>query len=578
MIPPAIALVAPSALPRALWDSLNVTVGGRLAQGTPVSLPCFNTYDGQSYQRNGTACAAVESGYTSPSFRVENFGAYMQASLLFSRTSTSEQCLLDMSNPSNPQAWTNFNCSQGAIPPYYIEVRSAKDVIAAYAFSEATGVPLTIKNAGHDYKGRSSLKNSLALWTLNLKGISYSKTFVPEGCPRHLKYTAMTVGAGMGWADVYQYADANNFTAIGGYHQTIGASGGWIMGGGHSVLTPVFGLGVDRALEFKIVTPDGSVRTANECQNSDLYWALRGGGGGTFGVVLESSSLVEPRTIPLQVANLSFPIVGNNTHDWFKILINNTYKWGTEGWGGHIQGSSLINVTPLLSIDQAKESLQEVSDYVLSQNGTVVVETLPSWYAFFTKYVLAAEAPVGTEYLLGTRLMPSSLFQTQTGMEQMYNAILNILPYAYPYIVVGTPFLYNHTAGTTSVTPAWYNSFWHISARTSFLFNSTLAAKVNAYQLGNQLVQNFYNISPDSGAYFNEGLVYEPNYQQSYWGPNYDRLLSIKKKYDPLGLLDCWQCGEFPYMFIQPLVVDSELMFQLGSRVNLTRGILAGLK
>ena len=48
------------------------------------------------------------------------------------------------------------------------------------------------------------------------------------------------------------------------------------------------------------MTPDGEVRTANECQNADLFWALRGGGGGTFGVVLESTQRVEPK-LTLQV-------------------------------------------------------------------------------------------------------------------------------------------------------------------------------------------------------------------------------------------------------------------------------------
>jgi hypothetical protein len=53
-------------------------------------------------------------------------------------------------------------------------------------------------------------------------------------------------------------------------------------------------------VEFKIVTPDGEYRVANECQNKDLFWALRGGGAGTWGVVLETSQKVEPQ-LKLQV-------------------------------------------------------------------------------------------------------------------------------------------------------------------------------------------------------------------------------------------------------------------------------------
>lgn len=66
------------------------------------------------------------------------------------------------------------------------------------------------------------------------------------------------------------------------------------------MLSPVFGLGVDRVLQFSLITPDGEFRIANACQNDDLFWALRGGGGGTFGVVLEVSYKAE-RRFPLQV-------------------------------------------------------------------------------------------------------------------------------------------------------------------------------------------------------------------------------------------------------------------------------------
>lgn len=77
-------------------------------------------------------------------------------------------------------------------------------------------------------------------------------------------------------------------------------SGGWIGGGGHGALSNQLGLGVDRTLQFKVVTPDGVLRVANDCQNTDLYFALRGGGGGTFGVVMETTMIAAP-AMKLQV-------------------------------------------------------------------------------------------------------------------------------------------------------------------------------------------------------------------------------------------------------------------------------------
>ena len=78
-------------------------------------------------------------------------------------------------------------------------------------------------------------------------------------------------------------ADAHGVVVVSGAARTVGAAGGWILGGGHSAISPQYGLGVDNVLQFEVVTPDGQLRTANACQEKDLFWALRGGGAG-FGV------------------------------------------------------------------------------------------------------------------------------------------------------------------------------------------------------------------------------------------------------------------------------------------------------
>lgn len=67
------------------------------------------------------------------------------------------------------------------------------------------------------------------------------------------------------------------------------------------MLSNNFGLGADRVLQYRVVTPQGEYLTANACQNTDLFYALRGGGGGTFGVVMESTFLAEPRPLTIQV-------------------------------------------------------------------------------------------------------------------------------------------------------------------------------------------------------------------------------------------------------------------------------------
>lgn len=100
---------------------------------------------------------------------------------------------------------------------------------------------------------------------------------------------------------------AQNATVLVGASSTIAVSGGWVLGAGQSVLSSVFGLGINRVVQFTLVTSDGRVRIANECQNKDLFWALRGGGGVTFGVILNSTYRVESAALSIAVANVTLP-------------------------------------------------------------------------------------------------------------------------------------------------------------------------------------------------------------------------------------------------------------------------------
>ncbi|KIP11884.1 hypothetical protein PHLGIDRAFT_63045 [Phlebiopsis gigantea 11061_1 CR5-6] len=515
------------------WVSLNASVGGRLHVSGPLALPCFSSFAGHPTHPDPPECAAIQHNYTDPLFRSAHFGAFMNPQWEICQT-TDAGCVLDSADPTDPSAFTGVDCELGNIAPAYIDVQAVKDIQAAYTFSRKTGVRLSVKNKGHDYKGRSAGRNSLSLWMV------FDAHFQPETC--NTSYRAITIGTGVRMEQLYQFADANNVTAIGGYHRTIGT--GYFLVRGHSILSPVYGLAVDRTVEIKIVTPDGQYRTANECQNSNLFWALRGGGGSAFGVVTEITVRVEPR-LTLQAAIIRLP--ANASLDtlaaWYELTVNNSLRWGEQGWGGHITAASIIHVNPLLNNSAAQSSMQVAIDFATSHGGSGLVDELPSWYAFFEKYVTSAEAPVGAELMLGTRLLNTSLFATEAGRASLSTAITNLLPFATPYIIVGTPLLYPYVEGTTSVTPAWRSALWHFGFPIEFAFNDTAGARQTIYQEVTQHVQVFRDLTPGSGAYFNEGDVYEPNHEQAYWGPNYARLLQIKDTYDPDHLMDCWQCG-----------------------------------
>jgi hypothetical protein len=94
--------------------------------------------------------------------------------------------------------------------------------------------------------GRSSGAGTFGISTINLKGINFVDSFVPTGAPSGTAgQKAVTIGAGEHWYFVNEAADAAGVVVVGGQSWSVGAAGGWILGGGHSSLSRQFGLGVD---------------------------------------------------------------------------------------------------------------------------------------------------------------------------------------------------------------------------------------------------------------------------------------------------------------------------------------------
>jgi FAD/FMN-containing dehydrogenase len=532
-----------------IWKPFNSTVSGQLHESTPFSLPCFSAYGSEPISPQPELCSLVQSNYTNSRYRAQYYNGFQNNQDEVCLSNTTDQCLLSPTKPADPVAFVNKSCNQGSVSKYYVNVRSEKDVISTFKFAKQHKIKLSIKNSGHDYLGRSSLKGSLALWIRNLGTLTRNRSFIPEGCSSHdiSSIDAITTGAGVNTEEVYFFADVQNVTFIGPYGTSIGVSGGWVQAGGHTVLSPVYGLGIDRVVQYKVVTPDGLLRTANACQNSDLFWALRGGGGGTFGVVMESTHRVAPATT-LAVASITYKQTATNVNEWFSILINNSVPWAKEGWGGHIRPNSLISVTPLLSLDEAKTSMESASSFAIANNGSVVIEIVPNWLAFYTKYLIPNEAPVATPRFLASRLVPSSIFSSSAGRSDLLNFLQDSLAQGLaPYIPTDVPFLYPYVPGSTSATSAWRGAVWSLSFGLDIGWNTTLAQRASILTKQQDVIKNLETLivkyGGELGSYFNEDSPWTEHWAQKWWGlENYAKLLQIKNKYDPQGLLECFKC------------------------------------
>ena len=145
---------------------------------------------------------------------------------------------------------------------------------------------LVVKGGGHSYQGTSNAADSLLIWTRRMNAITVHDAFVGTGCAGQAEpQPAVTVEAGAIWGQVYDAVTTKAGRYVqGGGCLTVGVAG-LIQSGGFGSFSKAYGMAAASLLEAEIVTADGAVRIANACTHPDLFWAIKGGGGGSFGVV-----------------------------------------------------------------------------------------------------------------------------------------------------------------------------------------------------------------------------------------------------------------------------------------------------
>ena len=275
---------------------------------------------------------------------------------------------------------------------YAVAARSARDIAEAVNFARENDLRLVVKGGGHSYQGTSNAPDSLLIWTRNMNDIAMHTAFVPRGCEHALEpQPAVTLGAGTIWMQAYDAVTTKGGKYVqGGGCTTVGVAG-LIQSGGFGSHSKHYGTAAGSLLEAEVVTADGKIRIANACTNPDLFWALKGGGGSTFGVV--SKLTVRTHDLPVFFGGANFTIKAASD-DAYRRLIREFVSFYREHlfndhWGEQARlnpGNSLEIAMASQGLDagQAKKVWQPFLDWVArspkaySVQGRVVIGSLPA--------------------------------------------------------------------------------------------------------------------------------------------------------------------------------------------------------
>ncbi|KAI1852847.1 hypothetical protein JX266_002388 [Neoarthrinium moseri] len=427
-------------------------------------------------------------------------------------------------------------CIVGTYVQYAVNASSAEDFKSTLAFAQKNNIRLVIRNTGHDYLGKSTGAGALAIWTHHLKDIAVHD-YVSDA------YTgkAMTVGAGVQVREALVAADALGLVIVGGDSSSVGLAGGYSQGGGHGPLASTFGLGADQVLEWQVITASGQQLTASATTNEDLYWALSGGGGGTYGAVLSATVKAHP-SVQVSVANLTFSntdATSDAYYDTLSVFLGSLPNITDSGavciWLLTSDVFVIQSLTaPGLTAQELQSLLQPTLDK-LEQEGIPYQYAANDFPTFLEGYHSMSAEPPATGGNIGGRLVPRSLLSSDSSIASLTDALQFIVTNG--AVISGLSVNVNQAPSIpNSVNPAWRTAAF--SAVVGSFWNETdFEQNLKDQQLiRNVLLPKLADLDPNGGAYLNEADFGQPNWQRVFYGDNYDRLLAIKKEYDPSGV------------------------------------------
>ncbi|KAF5352996.1 hypothetical protein D9758_007905 [Tetrapyrgos nigripes] len=531
----------------ATWDAFNASVDGRLIRTVPIGSPCHNpTFDAEQ-------CQFVRDHWHEVSLHLPSSSSVMTP--FFANGSC------DPFTPPDAQ------CIIGSYVQYAVNVSTKAHVVKTLGFAREHNLRFVVRNTGHDYMGKSTGKGGLAIWTHYLQDMEWIAEYDSEdGAYRG---PAIKASAGASVEQLYDFAAEKGSVVVGGDCPTVGFAGGYIQGAGHSVLSSLYGLAADSALEYGVITTDGRFLTASPAENLDLYWALSGGGGGTYGIVWTVTVKAHPDT-PVTIANLSFTDAGiSQDVYWEAITAYSKFTPAFADAGGYlvaVYSQSSFQGEPFFMPNKTIDEVNALTSGLrarLDELGVTYTYATNSFIGFRAAYATIPfflELPVGTD-TYGGRLLPRDLL-TESSLPRTVQVLRDVTSTGASVSDVSLKAtIKNENAPPNAVLPAWREAGKFLI--TLLPWNDTATPEemlATRNRITNVVDPPLRQLAPNSGTYLNEVRILgspllsvamwvinalttlqadsdEPNWQHAFYGENYDQLLEIKDKYDPDQML-----------------------------------------
>ena len=391
-------------------------------------------------------------------------------------------------------------------PQAVARCRSAADVAEALAFARRRGLAVAARSGGHCFGGRSSTEGLLVdLGPMNAVSVG-------DG--------VATIGAGARLGDVYDALDAHGLTIAGGCGPTVGIAG-LTLGGGLGILGRTYGLTCDQVLALEVVLADGRVL---EVSDGELFWALRGAGGGRFGVVtrLELRTVPAPATTTLHL-RWPFELAPAAIAAWQDFTAD-----APDALAASLLVTSEVHLFGAMLGGEA-QTRELLSDFVRRVGAEPASERLAQMGYRQAKRHLAEHGP-GEEGDERVHLSKSEFFRGALGDDAIAALVDNARDPRATLDFSPWGGAYNRVAPDATAFP-------HRAER--FLLKHDVAVEPGEAGSAREWLARSWEIAHPfgtGGAYVNFPDADLDEWDPAYHGANRERLLRVKAEYDPEGV------------------------------------------
>jgi FAD/FMN-containing dehydrogenase len=456
-------------------------------------------------------------------------------------------------------------------------------VVAAVNFAREHDLRLVVKGGGHSYQGTSNAPDSLLVWTRAMNAISLHDGFVPAGLEGvQAPIPAVSVGSGCMWMDVYDAVTTKGSRYVqGGGCTTVGVAG-LVQSGGFGSFSKGFGTAAANLIEAEIVTADGRLRTVNARRDPELFWAIKGGGGGSLGVVTRLT--LRTHDLPANFAAVIGTIQAKSD-DAFKRLIARFMGFYAEAlmnphWGEQVgfhsdnklefsmlgQGLNQAEAAAVWApfrqwVAAAPQDYSAVGPLIFAMpargfwdapgqkhNGAMKLDDRPGaipnrgWWTGDAGQVGTFWHAYDSIWLPETLLQPAqrdrlaaALFEAsrQAGFALHFNkGLAGAPPEALARVRdTATNPEVMHAFALAIVANGGPPAYPGLPGAAPDLVSAHRnAAKVAAAAAA------LRGVAPGAGSYVSESNYFNVDWRNAYWGSNYPKLRTVKARYDPGGL------------------------------------------